>query len=348
MKSDIRNRRNGRLRLSLRLALVAVLAFTLMPFDLQLAWADPTSAEKQAEADEVSAQLAVMEAEMELIRADYWAAVAAHEATLAGMAEAQGRVEAAQQVIYETQIKLGNRANQMYREGPLSYLEVIFGATSFEAFTSSWDLINMINEGNAELIQLNRDARALAQAAYEEFTALERIAAERRAEVSAIQSRAQQLLEEKQALLADLEAEVAALVAEEEAARRPPAREYYFPPDLPIGSYGSVVEAAASRVGCSYVFGAIGPDSFDCSGLTSWCYMLATGMWIGRTDLQQRANASAEWSYASGGAAPGDILWWDFHVGIYAGGGVYIHAANPSAGVVYSSWDIENAIVLRF
>jgi cell wall-associated NlpC family hydrolase len=303
---------------------------------------------------------------MHTIRDNYWLAVEAHDAALAGMAEAQERIDAAQAVISETQERLGIRASQMYRQGPLSFLEVIFGASSFAEFTSTWDLINMINQENAQLIQANKDARAEAAAAHDEYSEQEIIAAERQAEAGAIQDRALELIEQQKAELAGLNAEVAALVEQEQAARQaaeaeaarqaqinnPPLPNPNYPapppPPPPSGGYGDVVAAAASREGCPYVYGATGPDYFDCSGLTSWSYLQAGRGWIGRTDSNQYHNASARWPYSNGGAVPGDVLWWPGHVAIYAGGGSYIHAPRPGEVVCYSSWNIGSAIVLRF
>lgn len=361
--------RGCKLKRSLRLVLVVLLAATLLTsFNVQSAFATPTSAEVQAQADEVSARLAIAEEEMHSIRAEYWAAVEAHEQALANMDEAQERIDVAQGIIKETQELLGARANLMYRQGPLSFLEVIFGAASFEEFTNTWDFINMINQENANLIQINKDARAEAEAAHAEFSAQQIVAAEREAEAAAIQVRAEELIAEQQVELAGLNAEVARLVEEETAARlaaeaaaeaerlrqqqmtasQQPSYDYSPPPPPPAGGFGDVVSAAASRIGCPYVYGATGPDYYDCSGLTSWSYQQAGLGWIGRTDGSQYASASARWPYTSGGAVPGDVLWWPGHVAIYAGGGSYIHAPIPGQSVRYDSWNIGNAVVLRF
>lgn len=346
--------------------LAAVLAFGLvLPLGMQSAYAEPTSAEVQAEADAASARLAAAEEEMEQIGVEYQAAVAAHDEAVAAMEEAQGRIDAAQVIIDETQTRLGEVANQQYRQGPYSFLEVIFGASSFEEFVTNWEYLNFVNAENATLIQTNKDARAEAEEAYEEYSAQEEEAAAREAEAEAIKVEAEELLAAQAALLAGLNAEVAALVeaeqearyaaeaaaAEQEAINNPPSGTVdppYNPPAPPTGGYADVVAAAASRIGCAYVYGATGPNSFDCSGLTSWAYTQAGRGWIGRNDSAQYNNASARWSYSSGGAEPGDVLWWPGHVAIYAGGGSYIHAANPSLGVLYSNWNLSSATVLRF
>ncbi len=368
---------------TLRCVLTALVATSLLlPVTPQAAYAEPgdTSAEVQAQAREVSAQLATTEAEMQVLRDNYIAAVEAQDQALAGMEAAQERIDAAEALITETQERLGNRANQMYRQGPLTYFDVLLGASSFEEFATGWELLSIINKENAELIQASKDARAEAEAAHEEYAAQESAAAERKAEAEAVMLEAEELAAEQQAILSGLEAEVAELVqierldAEAEANRQNPANPalpnnpvtpgnptnpevpdvpsnpdpVYVPPAPPPGGYSDVVAAAASSEGCPYVWGASGPNDFDCSGLTSWSYLQAGRGWIGRTDYEQKARALASWPYTEGGAAPGDVLWWPGHVAIYVGGGTYIHAANPSLGVLYSSWDINSALVLRF
>ncbi len=93
--------------------------------------------------------------------------------------------------------------------------------------------------------------------------------------------------------------------------------------------YGSTVVAAAySRLGCPYVYGASGSNSFDCSGLVMWCYGKA-GKSLPHSSGAQKGSGSA---IPVSQAQPGDILWRPGHVAIYIGGGKYIHA--PTTGDV--------------
>lgn len=98
---------------------------------------------------------------------------------------------------------------------------------------------------------------------------------------------------------------------------------------------GSIVETAKSYIGSKYVYGAAGPNSFDCSGFTSYIYK-QHGISINRTATGQYSNGIA---VSKENLEPGDLVMFGKsgdidHVGIYIGGGQIVHAANPSRGVV--------------
>jgi cell wall-associated NlpC family hydrolase len=98
----------------------------------------------------------------------------------------------------------------------------------------------------------------------------------------------------------------------------------------------AALRAAKSRLGSPYVYGASGPSSFDCSGLTSWAYSQA-GVSIPRTS---QAQAEAGTHLGESHLVPGDlvIFYGDYHhVGFYAGNGMVLHAPKPGAVVRYEA-----------
>lgn len=99
-----------------------------------------------------------------------------------------------------------------------------------------------------------------------------------------------------------------------------------------VGNYGSVVDYAMSRIGCPYVWGAAGPNSFDCSGLVTWSYA-QVGISLPHQSESQYNAASRIVSVSE--ARPGDVLWRYGHVGIAvsAGGSHYVHAPTFNAYV---------------
>lgn len=96
-------------------------------------------------------------------------------------------------------------------------------------------------------------------------------------------------------------------------------------------SASAVINLAKQQLGKPYVWGASGPTSFDCSGLTSYVYSHALGKNIGRTTYQQ-VNAGTRVSLSQ--LQPGDLIFWgNYHVGIYLGNNQYIHAPQPGQSV---------------
>ncbi|MGP6172780.1 C40 family peptidase [Corynebacterium sp. A21] len=94
----------------------------------------------------------------------------------------------------------------------------------------------------------------------------------------------------------------------------------------------AIVDAARSAIGSPYGWGATGPSSFDCSGLTSWAYQQA-GKSIPRTS---QAQAAAGTPVAISDLQPGDIIAYyggASHVAIYAGNGMMIDALNSGSTV---------------
>ncbi|MGW4891121.1 NlpC/P60 family protein [Kitasatospora sp. NPDC004240] len=105
----------------------------------------------------------------------------------------------------------------------------------------------------------------------------------------------------------------------------------------PASERGAAALAAATRmIGSPYVYGSTGPRAFDCSGLMYWSWRQA-GVTLPRTS---QAQAYAGQRVSLSDARPGDlvIFYRDMHhVGMYAGGGVIVHAPYPGAKVRYES-----------
>ncbi len=103
-----------------------------------------------------------------------------------------------------------------------------------------------------------------------------------------------------------------------------------------VASYATkgakAVAFARAQVGKPYVWGATGPGSYDCSGLTQAAWK-ATGVTLPRATTDQ-ADAGTTVTLAD--AQPGDLVFFHddiSHVGVYAGDGMMIHAPKPGAYV---------------
>ena len=108
---------------------------------------------------------------------------------------------------------------------------------------------------------------------------------------------------------------------------------------------GAAVAAYAKQfLGCRYVHAGHSPSGFDCSGFTSYVFS-HFGISISRAAASQGGYGKA---VSVSALQPGDLLLFNHntssskvdHVGIYLGGGKFIHASSPDTGVIIS--DISN------
>ncbi|BBZ25244.1 NLP/P60 family protein [Mycolicibacter hiberniae] len=110
---------------------------------------------------------------------------------------------------------------------------------------------------------------------------------------------------------------------------------------LPPGRAGLAVRAALSRLGRPYVWGATGPDQFDCSGLTQWAYRQA-GLPLSRTTYTQICEGIP---VTRAQIRPGDLVFPSTgHVQLAIGGGRVIEAPHAGATVQISPLGAHVAI----
>jgi hypothetical protein len=108
-----------------------------------------------------------------------------------------------------------------------------------------------------------------------------------------------------------------------------------------MASGDDIISLARQQLGTQYVWGGSAPGGFDCSGLVVWAFG-QKGVQLPRTSYNQiQVGASVQ----PDKLRPGDLVFFDTdrkktgpdHVGIYIGGGKFIHASSPGQGVKISS-----------
>ncbi|MEV6005607.1 C40 family peptidase [Streptomyces sp. NPDC051976] len=105
-------------------------------------------------------------------------------------------------------------------------------------------------------------------------------------------------------------------------------------PSSATGSAAKLISFLKSQLGKPYVYGATGPDSYDCSGLTQVAFQ-TVGVSLPRTS-QEQSTVGTPVSISN--LQPGDLIFWGgegsaYHVGVFIGDGQYLDAANPSTPV---------------
>nr|WP_040919098.1 C40 family peptidase [Saccharomonospora glauca] len=247
--------------------------------------------------------------------------------------KANRELEKAQRSEEASQGKADTLISASFRNGPVTTWSAVLVSDSSKELLQKASALEYIATKNTETLDALNDVRAKADAARKEAAEAEKQARESTAA-------AERTVQKLQQLKADLDEEIEAVrtaLNELSPAERTELQtvqdngSYLGPP----GAANDALQAALSRRGSQYEWGATGPSEFDCSGLTSWAYNQA-GINIPRTSRQQW-TAGRPVSLDS--LLPGDLLFYDdgtgdpskiHHVGMYVGQGKMVDA--PTEG----------------
>lgn len=216
-----------------------------------------------------------------------------------------------------------------YEAGNLDQLDALLVATSPQAYLDQMSALEMLSSQYKDVlgtlvdkVDHTRTAQAAAAAAVA------------RAQAAADQA----TLAERNLSARKLDAQARIALAEELLAQLTPAElrardnnGVAAPEILGSGVGVEALRAAATQLGKPYVWGATGPGSYDCSGLTSWAFR-QIGVTLPRSSSQQASvGTPVSWNNLQ----PGDLVFYYHpvsHVGIYAGNGIFLDA--PQSGDV--------------
>lgn len=189
------------------------------------AFANPTSADVQAQADEARQKLNSMREQLGVASANYNQAVQEHDEAVSKMDECQTKIDDNNAQIDKLQDKLSKRARNMYRDGQTTFLDVILGSNSFDDFAKNWDTLTSLNEKDSEMVEQTKNLRADNEAQKQEYANQADIAQQKVEEADAAQKQAEELVQQYQNEVDSLDSQVAELLAEEEAAAQKAAEE---------------------------------------------------------------------------------------------------------------------------
>lgn len=352
--------------------IVTVVLATLLALTLTVpatAFAEPTAAEKQAEAESALASLNAMQETLNKASDDYFTALAEQEEAKTKMEETQAYIDEISAEIDVVQSKLSTRATSMYRNGSTSFLDILLGAASFEEFINNWDILNRMNQDDADTVERSKSLRAQVEEQKAEYARQEALAAEKAAEMKQIKEEAEATTASMQSLYNSLSAEAAELLEQERAAEEAAAAaQAQAVLDAAAASANSGNTGGGSSGGGSSSGGTGGGGSYNSPApAPAPSYDVSTGnaivdraySWVGRADYVWGAcspgafDCSGFVSYCLSGSysrmgttytflgwprvgepQPGDVAVNSGHCGIYIGGGQMIHAATYGVGVV--------------
>jgi len=281
----------------------------------------------------------------------------------------QGQADAANAQAVRAKRQLGQLAAQMMRDGS--------GNTSLNLFLNSGKADNLLYQLGAQdkvaqqadtiykrSVERQKYAQSLTDelaAAKKQLSAKAKVAAKALAEAQAASNAAQAKVDENVSLnktfyaqlaelkntSADLERQraegLAAIRRQEQGSAAPPAPELYSVGDANVVKVATMFNFARKQLGERYVLGGMGPNVWDCSGITKAGYA-AAGIFIGTHSATNQFNTMAAQRKLIPLAQmqPGDLMWYSqesafngdkYHVVIFVGGGLMLEAPNPAAVV---------------
>jgi cell wall-associated NlpC family hydrolase len=262
-----------------------------------------------------------------------------------------------------SQKTIAQRVVALYTSGQESTLEVILGARSLDDLITRMDNATSVTQADTQVLQevthfraaVKRSGEVLRQA----HDAQARVVAQRAAAKRELETK----IAEEQRLYSQVKGQIAQLVQAQAARQLAMAREAQarlaaqhqqqaeqadqtivgvsaVTPEsdtvvAPPPTHSGVVGIAMSQLGTNYVWGGAAPGGFDCSGLVMWAYA--------QVGVSLPHSSYAQYGYgvpvSKDQLEPGDLVFFDGlgHVGIYIGGGQFVHAPHTGDVVKISS-----------
>ncbi len=279
----------------------------------------------------------------------------------ADLASNTKHLAAAKKSLVVAQARIAQRLRDLYINGQGdSTLEVLLGSSSLDDIIARLDAIQRVSKQDAQILttvkRYRKDVETRRENLQNARESQAQVVAQKAAEKQSIES---QIADQNQ-LLASVKDEIARMRAEEarrqaalaaqararaqaaaqlaQQAQQDAAQTYdqtfdapALDPNVPAPRYSQVVGIALQYLGVPYVWGGSSPATgFDCSGFVSYVFA-QVGVYLPH-------HAASQYSYGTPVSydqlAPGDLVFFDGlgHVGIYIGGGQFVHA--PHTGDV--------------
>jgi cell wall-associated NlpC family hydrolase len=332
-----------------------------------------TLADKQAQAAELDVQVSKLEDQYGDLQERWRGALVELRGIKSDMDDAQVQLDAARVDLRHAKSRLQDRAIAIYRDGGgSSELLLVAQAGSLQEFFDRIDTIQRVGTQDADILGRVRSAAERVQREEHRLRAAHAKQAKVVRRADRAKKKMKKVLGAKQAALGSVTAEIRGIMEQQRAAEAaaaakasrsrlatvraggtlddavdpgaPPSgsddsstdTSTSVAPSVPLppasGTAASAAGIAMGKVGSPYVYGAAGPSSFDCSGLVVWAFAQA-----GRPGLPHSTYSlitmGVEVPLAE--AQVGDLVFTNNagHMGIYVGGGSFVHAPRTGRDV---------------
>ncbi len=288
-------------------------------------------AEKQARVDEFNVQLDALDRELEIASQEY-------NNASDRLTELKSRVQVAQTDLanarqaYDLQSDvLSQRAASNYKNGNMRMFEVLLDSKSMSDFVARVKFLNTIGIADADMAESLKSQQTQLEKQVAELETAKTQAESLEFEMKARRIEVTLRIEERQKMMASAQKDLL-LLLDKEAGRRSTDQTALLTDVLSGASKagivvepGSPVETALAYHGVPYLWAGASPSGFDCSGLILYVYKqhgVNLPHYSGSQFLLGEKVAAAD-------LQPGDVVFFGspiHHVGMYIGGGYFLHA----------------------
>jgi cell wall-associated NlpC family hydrolase len=331
-------------------------------FGASPALAAPTNAAieaKRLQAEAAGKKLDQLNTDVELRYEELAQIEEAVEKTRQQISAAENDLELATADVTRSESLLNRRAMNIYRTGAVDMVAVFVGATDFQDFVARLDLMRRVGRNDASLVASVKEARVRVETAKKALETRESEQVSLREQARKKQSQVLAAQQSQTSYLSSLKSELKKLIdterirqeklaaaraaalaaAQKAAAGANHGRLLPFDPTKVGAPHKDVVAIAKRYLGVSYVWGGTSPSGFDCSGLMQYSYN-QIGVSLPRTSRTQFHAGAYIPPNRLDLLEPGDMVFFGVggdpdqihHVGMYVGGGDFIHA--PATGDV--------------
>ncbi|HET7428504.1 MAG TPA: NlpC/P60 family protein [Gaiellales bacterium] len=314
---------------------------------------------KRAEARQVESEIMTQQAALEKQIEKYNAIHQHYLDTRHALENNRIVLSVARHNLLRAQQALAQSLTSTYKSSGEDVVSYLLAAHSFSELVDHVQAVQRENNTNGDLIkQINATKALIAKRTAVLKTQTAQLAADQAAQArerQRVESGLHALEARKARISADIQHLIDQQQAREQAAATAAAASSSggggggnipVPPSSTLG--GQAVAIAEQYLGVPYVWGGASPSGFDCSGLTMYVY--------GQLGVSLPHNAAAQYGMGTpvprDALEPGDLVFFDGlgHVGIYVGGGSFIHAPHTGTVVQISSmsgWYSDNYVGAR-
>jgi cell wall-associated NlpC family hydrolase len=306
----------------------AIASVTLLSESANAAPAKPSIAQVKAQIDTLNQQA-------EVATQNYDQAKEQADTQRARTDQLLAQVAQKTQQMNESRRVLGQFASEQYRDGGIDQTVQLLLAADPEQFLNQSHMVNQLSATQTDALktyQVQQEQasiqRAQATASLTKLTTAQQTLATQKKTVQTKLAAAQKLLN---SLTAAQRAKIASMDKPKSSSSSSTKTSYTYNGPA-TGRAAAAINFALAQRGKPYVYGATGPGSYDCSGLTQAAYR-AAGVTLGRTTYDQAKDGV---SVSKADLRPGDLVFFYSglsHVGIYLGNGEIVHAPHTGAVV---------------